>query len=71
MDMAEEALKPAAAETIELPDEQGALADMVSGYEKKLISRALSEADVNITKAAQLLDVPRQTLSRKVKEYGL
>lgn len=51
--------------------ERGALADMVSGYEKKLISRALSEADGNITKAAQILDVPRQTLSRKVKEYGL
>ena len=55
-----------------LPDaERGALTDMVSEYEKKLIAKALSEADGNITKAAQLLDVPRQTLSRKVKEYDL
>ena len=53
------------------PDGHGALTDMVSEYEKKLISRVLSEADGNITKAAQLLDVPRQTLSRKVKDYGL
>ena len=51
--------------------ERGALTDMVSEYEKKLIGRALKEADGNITRAAQLLDVPRQTLSRKVKEYGL
>lgn len=51
--------------------ERGALTDMVSEYEKKLIAKALSEADGNITKAAQLLDVPRQTLSRKVKEYDL
>ena len=44
---------------------------MVTEYERKLISRALTEADGNITKASQILDVPRQTLSRKVKEYGL
>lgn len=71
MDMAEETLNPVTAETIELPDEQGTLTDMVSEYERKLISRALTEADGNITKASQILDVPRQTLSRKVKEYGL
>ena len=71
MNMAEETLNPVTAETIELPDEQGTLTDMVSEYERKLISRALTEADGNITKASQILDVPRQTLSRKVKEYGL
>ena len=53
------------------PAEQGALADMVSGYEKKLIKRAMDEADGNISKAAQILSVPRQTLSRKVRDYGL
>ena len=44
---------------------------LVSGYEKTLIRKALSESDGNITKAAALLNVPRQTLSRKVREYGL
>ena len=53
------------------PAEQGALADMVSGYEKKLIKRAMEEAGGNISKAAQILSVPRQTLSRKVRDYGL
>ena len=53
------------------PAEQGALADMVSGYEKKLIKRAMEEAGGNISRAAQILNVPRQTLSRKVKDYGL
>ena len=51
--------------------EQGALTDMVSGYEKKLIKRAMEEAGGNISRAAQILNVPRQTLSRKVKDYGL
>ena len=51
--------------------EQGDLTELVSGYERKLIQRALRETDGNITKAAAVLNVPRQTLSRKVKEYNL
>jgi arginine utilization regulatory protein len=55
----------------EIKDSQADLADLVSGYEKTLIRKALSESEGNITKAAALLNVPRQTLSRKVREYGL
>ena len=51
--------------------ETGDLTNLVSDYEKKLIRRALSDTDGNITKAAAVLNVPRQTLSRKVKDYGL
>ncbi len=51
--------------------EEGPLADVVAKFEKELIQRALKEADGNITKAATALQIPRQTLSRKVKEYGL
>ena len=51
--------------------ETGDLTNLVSEYEKKLIRRALSDTDGNITKAASVLNVPRQTLSRKVKDYGL
>ncbi|MBQ8563944.1 MAG: sigma 54-interacting transcriptional regulator [Firmicutes bacterium] len=53
-----------------LPD-SGDLTDLVSEYEKRLIKRALADTDGNITKAAVILNVPRQTLSRKVKDYGL
>jgi DNA-binding NtrC family response regulator len=55
----------------EIKDSQADLADLVSGYEKTLIRKALSESEGNITKAAAMLNVPRQTLSRKVREYGL
>ena len=55
----------------EIDDSQADLTDLVSGYEKTLIRKALSESEGNITKAAARLNVPRQTLSRKVKEYGL
>ncbi|MBQ2867030.1 MAG: hypothetical protein IJE87_01485, partial [Firmicutes bacterium] len=47
------------------------LSDLVAEFEKELIERALKEAEGNITKAASKLSIPRQTLSRKVKEYGL
>ncbi len=49
----------------------GTLPDMVSDYEKKLIKKALTDTDGNITKAAAILNVPRQTLSRKIRDYGL
>ena len=71
MKLGEEPADSVKDELEQLFDEQGTLTDMVSEYERKLISRALTEADGNITKASQILDVPRQTLSRKVKEYGL
>lgn len=52
-------------------EHENSLADMVSGYEKRIIRSALDETGGNITKAAELLNIPRQTLSRKVKDYGL
>lgn len=53
------------------PLESGPLTQVVSAFEKSVIHNALLKADGNITRAAAILDVPRQTLSRKVKEYGL
>lgn len=47
------------------------LTEQVAGFERHLIEEALRKTDGNITRAAILLDVPRQTLSRKVKEYGI
>ena len=49
----------------------GTLNEMVSAYEKTLIQKVLSACGGNITRAAQQLQVPRQTLSRKVREHKL
>ena len=39
--------------------------------ERGLIQRALGAAGGNVSRAAQLLDIPRQTLCRRIQEYGL
>lgn len=44
---------------------------MVEEYEKKLIEQSLRVCDHNVTKAALLLKIPRQTLQRKIKQYSL
>ncbi len=49
----------------------GSFADRMNNYEKIIISRALEKAGGNITKAAAALDIPRQTLSRKIRDLGL
>ncbi len=48
-----------------------ALPDAIIEFEKAQIEKALKIANHNISKAAELLHVPRQTLSRKVKDYQL
>jgi Fis family transcriptional regulator, factor for inversion stimulation protein len=40
-------------------------------FEKKFITHALTRADGNLGKAADLLGMHRNTLSRKVAEYRL
>jgi len=47
------------------------LPKMVENFEKSIIEKALLQTDNNITKAAKILNVPRQTLQRKVKRYNL
>lgn len=43
----------------------------VSDFEKDLIEKTLAVTKGNVSEAAKILDVPRQTLQRKVKEYHL
>ena len=50
---------------------EGTLKECVAEFEKKLIKNALIRENGNVSKAAQQLGVPRQTLARKVKDYGL
>ena len=44
---------------------------MVGEYERKIIKQTLEVCSYNITKAAIVLKIPRQTLQRKIKQYDL
>ena len=50
---------------------QGALDEQVAQLEKKLIQDALAQTQGNITQAAKMLGAKRETISRRVKKYGL
>ena len=45
--------------------------DAVREFEKRFITQALQKMDGNLGKAADLLGMHRNTLSRKVTEYRL
>lgn len=62
---------PAPAESSESEAGSGSLTDMMEAYEKNIVEKALAACGGNVTKAAEMLSVPRQTLARKVKGYGL
>lgn len=47
------------------------LKEMVEQYEKHLICRALRKQEWNVSATARLLDVPRQTLQRKMYKYDI
>jgi DNA-binding NtrC family response regulator len=47
------------------------LAEAVTEFEKKFIKRALERANGNRSRAAKVLGIHRNTLSRKVDEYKL
>ena len=47
------------------------LAQATAEVERKLIQQALTACDGNQTQAAKLLQISRQTLASKIKEYGI
>lgn len=55
----------------EFYDSNQSLTDMVQTYEKNLIKNILNQTDGNISKASEILSVPRPTLQRKAQKYGL
>ena len=63
--LAEEGARP------ESPPPLRPLRQAVREYERGLIQRALEAADGNVSRAAQLLEIPRQTLCRRIQGYGL
>lgn len=46
------------------------LNESVEKLEKEIILAALKQTNHNITKTAELIDIPRQTLQYKIKKYG-
>ena len=58
-------LKPSPLENIE------PLTQAVEKKEREIIVSALKATDGNVSKAADLIEVPRQTLQYKIKKYGL
>lgn len=51
--------------------EHKGLEELVSEYEKKLIEEALALYNGNVSKAANFLKIPRQTLQYKIKKLGI
>jgi arginine utilization regulatory protein len=47
------------------------LKDMTNAFEKQVIEKALAEKSYSITKTAQLLGIPRQTLHYKINNFGI
>ncbi len=47
------------------------LRDMIENYEMSLIKKVLIQTENNVTKASKILNIPRQTLQRKAKQYNL
>lgn len=51
--------------------EDESLAVAVEKTERSMIEHAMLQTENNISKAAKLLDVPRQTLQYKLKKYHI
>ncbi len=43
----------------------------ITRIEKKMITKAIQQTRGNVSQAAKLLDIPRQTLQNKLKSYGI
>lgn len=58
-------------ELAETDDGLQPLKEAVAKLEKKLITKAIRKTQGNVSKAARLLRIPRQTLQNKLKYYGI
>lgn len=55
----------------DISDDIEPLKDAVSAVEKNLISKAVNITKGNVSQAAELLKIPRQTLQQKIKKYNI
>ncbi len=53
------------------PEEGLGLKEAIDRHERKIIERALLSCRGNVSQAAEILEVPRQTLQYKIKKYHL
>lgn len=53
--------------SIEIPESGLSLKELETNLNRILIKKALSKADGNISKAAKLLKIPRETLRDRIK----
>lgn len=58
-------------ENLDREGEIHSLKQSMIAAEKRIIREALAESGQNVSKASQLLEIPRQTLQYKLKIYGL
>jgi arginine utilization regulatory protein len=64
--------KPIATQASPISTETTAsLTASVDDYEKEIIAKTCLSTKGNVSKAAKLLDIPRQTLQRKIKKYHI
>ena len=54
-----------------MPDAGLSLAELVSGYERALITAELARQSGNIARTSEALGVARTTLHDKLRKYGL
>ena len=55
----------------ELSESASTLPDALASLESRMIQQAIDRADGHRGKAAELLDIPRRTLQRKMLKYGM
>ncbi len=58
-------------ESIEIPDSGLSLKELETKLNKMVIHKAIDKAGGNISKAAKLLDIPRETLRDRMKKYKI
>ena len=51
--------------------EVSSLVDSINEYEKRVIQKAIKQANGNGAKAARMLNIPRQTLHNKIKKHNI
>lgn len=54
-----------------IKEKTNSLKDAVTNLELQIIKEALKNSNYNITKTAELIDIPRQTLQYKIRKYNI
>ncbi len=58
-------------DNIQIPDSGVSMKELEEKFNKTIINKAIEKSDGNITKAAKLLKIPRETLRDRMKKFGI